>query len=57
MNASTTPKPATTLTWLRRSLLASTAIDAIAIGAGMINLAKAPVFVPTARSHAAAEAA
>lgn len=32
---------------LRRALLCSTAIDAVAVGAGMIDLAKAPVFTPT----------
>lgn len=36
-----------TLAPLRRALLCSTAIDAIAIGAGMIDLAREPVFVAT----------
>ncbi|WP_156899510.1 hypothetical protein [Pleomorphomonas koreensis] len=45
MNAKTTHLTRPTLAPLRRALLCSTAIDAVAIGAGMIDLAKAPVFI------------
>lgn len=41
MNAATTPKPSPTLLALRRALPASTAINALAIGARMVEQATA----------------
>lgn len=48
MTAATTPKPTPALASLRRALLGSTAIDAIAVGARLINLALRPVAAPSA---------
>lgn len=54
MTAATTQKPSPTLAALRRVLLCSTSIDALAIGAGMVSLARQPEVVPSTRLAKAA---
>lgn len=54
MTAAPTPKPSPTLAALRSVLLRSTSLDALAIGAGMVSLARHPEVVSSAAPAKAA---